>query len=155
MLLSKRPDASAGPRKLDVEFLSAEYIDAYHAFCAEIVQEFQPSGPTEERLAQTLADCKWQGDRSKIRKRAVYAKTLTGEPLSTAQIKLLMELQKRVSRIQGDYQNTLKTTSAAPGRSQTAPGTAGTIMTVVISCIHALNHVRHHFEPVHRAPAFC
>jgi hypothetical protein len=95
-------------KPIEVEFLAADYINAYNAFCAQIFEEWQPAGPTEKRLVRLLAECKWQGDRAKARKRAVYTKTLTGEPLAIAQVKILTELQQLGSRFQRDYQNTLK-----------------------------------------------
>ena len=96
------------PRKIDVEFVSMEYINAYDAFREEIVEEWQPVGATETRLVQTLAESKWKYTRANARKRAVYVKTLTGEPLSIAQIKSLTALQQLGSRLQQEYQTTLK-----------------------------------------------
>lgn len=114
MFVYKPPKSSraelntAGPRKIDVEFLSMDYINAYNAFCEEIVQEWQPVGAAEQRLVETLAESKWQYTRANARKRAVYVKTLTGEPLAIAQVKSLTELQRHGSRFQLDYQNALK-----------------------------------------------
>lgn len=115
MLLSKPRSRSsranpnpAPPRKIHVEFLSEDYLNEYNAFCDELVQEWQPASTAEERLVQTLADRKWRSDRANERKRAVYAKTLTGEPLDIAQVKILTELQQHGSRFQREYQNTLK-----------------------------------------------
>src|SRR5205085_12270279 len=104
MLIDKR----RSPRNIDVEFVSIDYINAYDAFCEEIVEEWQPVGATENRLVQTLAESKWKYTRANARKRAVYVKTLTGEPLSIAQIKSLTALQQLGSRFQREYQTTLK-----------------------------------------------
>lgn len=114
MLIYKRPKGSSTkmssppPLRIEVEFLPPDYIDSYSAFRDEMVQEWQPVGPAERRLVQRLAQCKWKHTRANERKRAVYIKTLTGEPLSIAQIKSLTALQQLGSRLQHGYQTTLK-----------------------------------------------
>jgi hypothetical protein len=115
MLLSKprvRPKRAnvdaVVPRRIEVEFLTDDYMNAYNSFCGELLEEWQPVGSAEKHLVQTLAHCKWKADRANTRKRAVYAKTLTGEPLAMAQVKVLTELQQHGSRFQRDYQNTMK-----------------------------------------------
>ena len=109
-----------------VVVLPEEDMKRYQAFCHEYMVEWQPQGPTEKNLVQTLADQQWRLHRAHARERGIYAIGFDkfGESVDTENPQVhalftaaLVDLEhsaqlerfsRYASRIQRDYHNTLK-----------------------------------------------
>ena len=46
-----------------VVVLPSEDMDAYHAFCRELMKDLKPEGPLEKQYAQTFCDTQWRLNR--------------------------------------------------------------------------------------------
>ncbi len=109
-----------------VVILAEEDMKRYHCLCKEFLEEWQPQGPTEKHLVQTLADQQWRLHSAHARERGVYAlgfdkfgetidtqnpevhALLTAATVALEQGAELDRLSRYSSRIQRDYHNALK-----------------------------------------------
>ena len=87
-----------------------EDYDAYTAHIEEMADEWQPQGPTERHLAQTLADSQWRLSRAHARQYHTlsHAQDL-GDPGHEIEIsKELDRITRYTARIQREYHAILK-----------------------------------------------
>lgn len=109
-----------------VVVLPGEDLAIYQAFCREYFEEWRPKGPTEKNLVQSLADNQWRIHRAHAHELGVYANglarfgnrieadraevhtALTGAVVEVEQSAQLDRLSRHGSRIQRDFENTLK-----------------------------------------------
>ena len=91
--------------------LHHEDHDAYAAHVEEMTAEWQPQGPTERHLAQTLADCQWRLSRAHARQYPTLSRASydTGEQKEQIEIsKEFDRITRYTSRIQREYHAILK-----------------------------------------------
>lgn len=106
--------------------LPGEDLKLYSAFCLEFFTEWQPKGPTERHLVQTLADNQWRIHRAHAYELAIYANgqhtygervdtdrpdvhaALTAGVVELEHSRELDRLSRHGSRIQRDFENTLR-----------------------------------------------
>jgi hypothetical protein len=65
-----------------VVVLPSEDMNAYHAFCAELMQDLRPEGAIEKQYAQTFCDTQWRLNRI----RSVEDSMLALGPVSEAEV---------------------------------------------------------------------
>src|SRR6202167_4329711 len=56
-----------------VVVLPSEDMDAYHAFCAELIADLAPETPVERQYAQTFCDTQWRLNRARSFEDSMFA----------------------------------------------------------------------------------
>jgi hypothetical protein len=81
---STGPKTSEGKRKSSmnalrhgltgrVVVLPTEDMNAYHAFCNELMKDLKPEGPLEKQYAQTFCDTQWRLNRARSTEDSMFA----------------------------------------------------------------------------------